>query len=365
MTRIVIVLWLLFTWVTAMRSGFAADPFWGADPLWSLLHEPAIEQELKLSPAQSQQFRALLDGFDAKFFPLRNQSRDEGRNQAGVILEEVNASIGSLLTKAQRRRLTEIQVRLEGTGALLQIGLAKLMSYTPEQREQLTRVISETLATTQELEARAVRGEPREPLEKQYAALKLKELEAVTGILKPAQQAVWRKALGREFDMTRLGRPIYKAPEIVDSGEWLNSEPLTLESLAGNVVVVHFYTFGCTNCIRNYPTYLEWQEKFRDKKVVILGIHTPETSAEEDSSAVKTRAEGAAFAFPLLIDKRKANWNAWGNSIWPAVYLVDKRGYLRYFWPGELKWQGAIGNKWMAARIEELLTEPDRTTTVD
>lgn len=55
----------------------------------------------------------------------------------------------------------------------------------------------------------------------------------MTEILTPAQQSVWRKALGRDFDMTRLGRPIYKAPEIVDSNEWLNSEPLTLESLAG------------------------------------------------------------------------------------------------------------------------------------
>ncbi|MFM8439613.1 MAG: redoxin domain-containing protein, partial [Candidatus Kapaibacterium sp.] len=160
--------------------------------------------------------------------------------------------------------------------------------------------------------------------------------------------------------MTRLGRPIYRAPEIVDSGEWLNSEPLTLASLAGNVVVVHFYAFGCINCIRNYPTYLEWCEKFRDTNVVILGIHTPETSAEEDSAAVKTRAEDAGFRFPVLIDNAKANWNAWGNSMWPSVYLVDKRGYLRYFWPGELKWNGATGDAWMTARIDELLAEPDR-----
>ena len=126
------------------------------------------------------------------------------------------------------------------------------------------------------------------------------------------------------------------------------------------MVVVHFYAFGCINCIRNYPTYLDWHEKYRGKNVVILGIHTPETTAEEDSSAVKTKAEGAAFEFPVLIDNKKANWNAWGNSMWPSVYLVDKRGYLRYFWPGELMWQGSTGDEWMAARIEDLLAEPDR-----
>ncbi len=365
MTRFVPAIWLLLALITTPHTGFAADPFWGADPTWSLLHEPAIEQELKLSPTQTQRFRALLDGLDAHFFPLRNQPRDKGGQQAGAILEEAATSLEALLTKAQVRRLAEIQVRLHGTGALLQDGLSKPLGYKPEQREQLTKVISETLTATRELEARASKGEPREPLEKQYADLKRDELQAVTEILTPAQQSIWRKAIGRDFDVTRLGRPIYKAPEIVDSGEWLNSEPLTLESLAGNVVVVHFYAFGCINCIRNYPTYLEWHEKFRDKKVVILGIHTPETNAEEDSSAVKAKAEGAALEFPVLIDNKKANWNAWGNSMWPSVYLIDKRGYLRYFWPGELKWEGATGDEWMGARIEELLAEPDRPTSAD
>jgi peroxiredoxin len=362
MTRLMTVLWLLFALIVAPRFVFAADPFWGADPVWSLLHEPAVEQELKLSPAQSQRFRGLLDGLDVKFFPLRNQPRDEGSKQAAAILEQATKSLQTLLTKDQFRRFAEIQVRLQGTGALLQDALAKPMRYTPEQREQLTKVISESLAATRNLEARVAKGESREPLERQYAELKQEELQAVTGILTPAQQSVWRTALGRDFDMTRLGRPRYRAPELVDSGEWLNSEPLTLESLAGNVVVVHFYAFGCINCIRNYPTYLDWHEKFRDRTVVILGIHTPETSAEEDSAAVTTKAEDAEFKFPVLIDNAKANWNAWGNSMWPSVYLVDKRGYLRSFWPGELKWDGATGDEWMSARIEELLAEPDRAS---
>jgi peroxiredoxin len=365
MTRFVTILGLLLGWISAPPAGFAADPFWGADPTWSLLHEPAVEQELKLSPAQSRQFRRLLDGLDAKFFPVRNLPHEEASRQAAAILEEAATSLDSLLTEAQVRRLAEIHVRRQGTGALLHDGLVRLMSYTPEQREQLTKVISETLAATRELEARAGKGEPREPLEKQYADLRQKELQAVTRVLTPAQRSVWQKALGRDFDMTRLGRPAYKAPEIVDSGEWLNSEPLTPESLAGNVVVVHFYAFGCINCIHNYPTYLAWHEKFRDKNVVILGIHTPETSSEEHSAAVKTKAEEAAFEFPVLIDNAKANWNAWGNSMWPSVYLVDKRGYLRYFWPGELKWEGATGDEWMGARIEELLAEPDHPSPAD
>ncbi|GDX95364.1 thioredoxin [Planctomycetia bacterium] len=365
MTRIMTGVWLLLALIAAPRTGFAADPFWGADPTWNLLHEPAIEQELKLSPAQNQQLRALLDGLDAKFFPLRNQPREGGSKQAAAIVEQAVNGMESLLTKAQSRRFAEIRVRLQGTGVLLQDEIVKRMRYAPEQREQLVTVISETLVATRALETRAGNGEPREPLEKQYAELKRDELQAVTRILKPAQRSVWQNALGRDFDLTRLGRPAYKPPELVASGAWLNSEPLTLESLAGSVVVVHFYAFGCINCIHNYPTYLEWQEKFRDKKVVILGIHTPETNAEQDSAAVKNKAAGAGFTFPVLIDTAKANWNAWGNSMWPSVYLVDKRGYLRYFWPGELKWNGASGDAWIGARIEELLAEPACPTPAD
>jgi len=108
----------------------------------------------------------------------------------------------------------------------------------------------------------------------------------------------------------------------------------------------------------NYPVCLDWQERFRDRDAVILGIHTPETAAEQKSAAVTTKADRAGFEFPVPIDGTKANWNAWGNSMWPSVYLVDKRGYLRYFWRGELKWQGATGDQWMQERIEELLAEP-------
>lgn len=354
-----IILGLLLASMAAMHAGLAADPFWGADPTWSLLHEPVVEQELKLSSGQRLRFRALLDGLDAEFFPLRNQPPEEGRTRAAAILERAAEGLGGLLTKQQVRRLAEIQARRRGPAALLEDPIATSMAYTAPQRERLSDVISETRSAVRELEERAAAGEPRETLEKRYADLTTEEVQRVTEILTPAQRAVWRKALGRDFDLSKLGHPVYRAPELVDSGEWLNSPPLSLGSLAGHVVVVHFYAFGCINCIRNYPTYLAWQEKYRDAKVVIVGIHTPETTAEEDSAAVKTEAEGAAFDFPVLIDAGKANWNAWGNSMWPSVYLVDKRGSLRYFWPGELGWNGATGAEWMGARIDELLAEPD------
>lgn len=345
--------------VLASGVGLAADPFWGADPAWTLVHEPAVERELRLSPAQSRDFRGLLDELDARFFPLRNRPPDEAAEGVADTLAELTGKLESLLSEAQLRRLAEIRTRQQGTTALLRPTLSSLMDYTPRQKEKLEQVVSETLAQAKELEQRVAAGEPREPLEKQFAALKRDELETVVGILDPGQKSKWRKALGRDFDLARLGHARFKAPELVDSGEWLNAEnPLTLEALEGKVVVLHFYAFGCINCVRNFPTYVDWQNRFRDEDVVIIGIHTPETDAERDAAGVREKAAEATFEFPVLIDREKANWNAWGNSMWPSVYLIDKRGYLRYFWPGELKWQGATGDTWIEEKIGTLLSEP-------
>ena len=349
---------LLVGWLFSPLPSSAADPFWGADPTWSLLHEPAVARELALSPLQSRQFRDLLDELDGRFFPLRNQPSEEAGEKAADILRDATRQCESILSDRQSRRLSEIQTRQQGTSALLRAGMKRLLEYKPGQSEQLERVISHTRAATQELEMRATKGEPREPLEKEFARLKEAEMQDIVGILSSAQRTTWQKALGRDFDVRALGRPAYKPPELVESGGWLNSVPLTMKELTGKVVVVHFYAFGCINCIHNYPTYREWQERFRGKDVVILGIHTPETAAEQDTASVSRKADDAEWDFPVLIDSTKANWNAWGNSMWPSVYLVDRRGYLRYFWPGELKWEGATGDVWMRERIEELLAEP-------
>jgi peroxiredoxin len=139
--------------------------------------------------------------------------------------------------------------------------------------------------------------------------------------------------------------------------EWLNSEPLSMESLRGKVVVVHFFAFGCSNCINNYPWYREWHEAFHGQDVVLIGIHTPETETETDSDLLRASLEKHELKFPVAVDKEKKMWQAWYNGIWPSVYLIDKQGRVRYWWYGELNWENA-GNQHVARRqIEELLAE--------
>ena len=89
----------------------------------------------------------------------------------------------------------------------------------------------------------------------------------------------------------------------------------------------------------------------------IIGIHTPETETERNVETLQEKIDEAGFLFPVLVDNDKKLWNAWGNSMWPSVYLIDKQGYLRYWWYGELDWKGAGGQEIMARKIEELLDE--------
>ena len=93
--------------------------------------------------------------------------------------------------------------------------------------------------------------------------------------------------------------------------------------------------------------------------MTIIGIHTPEGGGEFQFDQVKQKAAEAKFEFPIVTDNDKKNWNAWGNSMWPSVYLVDKKGWIRYWWYGELNWQGTDGEKIMRQHIEELLAEED------
>ena len=100
-----------------------------------------------------------------------------------------------------------------------------------------------------------------------------------------------------------------------------------------------------------------WYDSFAERGLAIVGIHTPEGTGERNVEQVRAKAAEAELAFPILVDNGRRNWNAWGNSMWPTVYLIDKHGYVRYWWMGELNWEGADGEKLFRRHIEELLAE--------
>src|SRR5439155_17769924 len=194
--------------------------------------------------------------------------------------------------------------------------------------------------------------------EKQIAKFNTDERDAINSILTNDQKIKLNGLFARDFDVSKLGNTAFKTPELIgDSTAWLNSSPLSADQPRGRVVVVHFFAFGCINCIHNYPTYREWQEAFAGKDVQLIGIHTPETQGEHNVQTLQSKLKAERLEFPVIVDNDKANWNAWGNSMWPSVYVLDKQGYMRAFWAGELKWQGATGDQQIKRQIETLLAE--------
>ncbi len=151
----------------------------------------------------------------------------------------------------------------------------------------------------------------------------------------------------------------HRAPELTDVAAWINTKAIKMADQKGKVVLVHFWTHSCINCIHNYPYYKEWSKKYQNNKdLIMVGIHTPEFSSEKNILRIKEKVKENDLKFPIAVDNQTANWKAWYNRYWPCVYLVDKNGFVRYRWEGEL---GEAGYKKMSALLESLLNEKTET----
>ncbi len=125
-----------------------------------------------------------------------------------------------------------------------------------------------------------------------------------------------------------------KAPEITNE-TWLNGAPLRLGDLKGKVVMVEFWTFGCYNC-RNVEPYVKgWYQKYADQGFLVIGVHSPEFSHEREVENVRRYVKAHGIRFPVPIDNDFSTWNHYGNRYWPAMYLIDKQGVIRYVRIGE------------------------------
>jgi len=124
-------------------------------------------------------------------------------------------------------------------------------------------------------------------------------------------------------------------PEFSGVAGWLNTEPLTKESLVGKVVLVDFWTYSCINCIRTIPHLKRWHEAYRERGLVIVGVHTPEFAFEKASGNVEAAVRRFGITYPVALDDEYRLWNAYRNRYWPAHYFIDAHGNIRYHHFGE------------------------------
>jgi cytochrome c biogenesis protein CcdA/thiol-disulfide isomerase/thioredoxin len=128
------------------------------------------------------------------------------------------------------------------------------------------------------------------------------------------------------------------APDFTDTQDWFNTpgnQPLTLTALRGRVVLVDFWTYTCINCIRTLPYLKAWDATYRGQGLTIVGVETPEFSFERDASNVSDAINQFGIHYPVVQDNEMGTWNAYGNQYWPADYLIDAKGQVRYATFGE------------------------------
>jgi thiol-disulfide isomerase/thioredoxin len=144
-------------------------------------------------------------------------------------------------------------------------------------------------------------------------------------------------------------------PSLSGATEWLNSPPLTPAGLRGKVALLDFWTYTCVNWLRTLPYVRAWAEKYRDEGLQVVGVHTPEFPFERDLDNVRWAAKDMDVTYPIAVDSDYSIWQAFDNHYWPAVYLADVNGRIRFHHFGE----GAYDRTERA--IQELLRETGRT----
>jgi hypothetical protein len=124
---------------------------------------------------------------------------------------------------------------------------------------------------------------------------------------------------------------------------WLNSEPLTPAGLRGKVVVIDFCTYTCINWLRTLPYVRAWWERYGDRGLTVIGVHTPEFSFERDVDHIRRALREMRVEYPIAIDSNYGVWNAFANHYWPALYIADAEGRIRHHWFGEGDYERSEG----------------------
>jgi thiol-disulfide isomerase/thioredoxin len=144
-------------------------------------------------------------------------------------------------------------------------------------------------------------------------------------------------------------------PDLGGGVGWLNTAPLNGKSLRGKVVLVDFWTYTCINSLRPLPYVKSWAAKYKDSGLVVIGVHTPEFSFEKERANVENAVRDLKVTYPVAIDSNYRIWQAFHNQYWPAQYLIDGKGRIRFHHFGEGQYVE------LERVIQELLKENEAT----
>jgi thiol-disulfide isomerase/thioredoxin len=361
----------LFLTVATIFSGFA----WSTDstiksisnptedcyipiphPATMLLSNMSVHRELQLESHQYLLLEKALDNIQLRLWQLRDESPEKRNNKAKPLLQQLQEKLKTILSKQQLDRYRQLVWQRLGIYVYQEPKLQNRLQLNSHQRIQIQntfRTLKENLSSINHSNESSPVSQRRSKSQNLIARAQ----QDIQDLLKGRQRNRLGKIFGRPYDFGQVQNIACKAPEFQVVETWLNSHPLRRDELLGKVTVIHFYAFGCINCVRNLPHYNRWVKRFPAGQFQMVGIHRPETQLEQNLEQVKQKAADAGMHYPIAVDNKGLNWDVWANRIWPSIYLIDKYGYVRYWWYGELNWQGIPSEKWMRSKIKELLRE--------
>ncbi|WP_442511006.1 redoxin domain-containing protein [Novipirellula sp. SH528] len=327
--------------------------------LLQMIRDSAIQAELNLAENQLVSLRDTLVEVDGPWFRSRNLKPDEQRRIIDQLTQTLASRLDSILDPTQKSRLDQLVSQALGTRMVLRENVQASLQINETQLQTLVETFAQTDTQSLELQQAVVSGEkPADEVNKAIADLKTAERESLLKTLTNTQRSKIGALTGKPFDFASIKRTYPLAPELLSEGaKWIDGTAATLQQYRGKVVAVHFYAFQCINCKRNLPHYTAWHNDYADKGLVVIGIQTPETSSEREFDQVRAAAKSEGIEYPVMLDADSANWKSYNTTMWPTVYLIDKEGFIRRWWQGEMNWKGTLGEKQMRTTIEALLAE--------
>ncbi len=323
-------------------------------PIVQLICDPRVQADLSLNERQVQAVQAAYAKIEPRFWLLRDMNVGPGADEKAEAASSLRTELRTILQPPQATRLEQLLLQAQGWPGVTSEAVVRAVRLSTDQLRDIEQVIEQTQTDIKKI---SVSSDLPDARQKSIQELRKREGASIQKLLSKSQRNGLSELVGTTYDLSAVRPLTFQAPELKQVDEWINSPPLKLADLRGKVVAFHFWAFGCINCVHNLPHYTKWHDELASKGLVVLGMHTPETEAERNVAALQKKVAENAINYPVAVDHDAQNWSAWANSMWPSVYLVDKKGRVRYWWYGEMNWQGTEGEKFMRQQIEVLLAE--------